>query len=287
MRPSDIFQENNSLDIQSGVWAIGIDDSKIQRKLLRRFFSHAGVHEHHQIILGCNAEEISTFVQFVVDFVKSHPSDLFFIIADENLDLGGDYSSSQYGMISGSKCIEKILCALQPDEEKRVLALVRSANDSLRDIALYSSRAHGYLPKVSPCAMNVKEMVYPLWMKRFPDKISQNVKVYDKNTKHDTQNRTPPIENLFDQNLISSTEILAVVEEIDAICVLGRNNLEGRWHVLWDKIRQLKGDLLSANIDGKFTDSISLIEEMKGLRAPADIISMWLKIRAEVASLVS
>lgn len=201
MRPSDVFHEGKTFDIQSGVWAIGIDDSKIQRKLLRRFFMHAGVHEHHQIILGYNAEEISNFVQFVVDFVKSHPADLFFIIADENLDVG---SSSQYGIISGSKCIEKIRRALQPDEEKRVLALVRSANDSLRDIALYSSRAHGYLPKVSPCAMNVKEMVYPLWMKRFPDKTSQNVEVHDKNPKHDTQRGRPSIENLVDQTLISS-----------------------------------------------------------------------------------
>ncbi|KAL3796954.1 hypothetical protein HJC23_000707 [Cyclotella cryptica] len=287
MRPSDTLQEDKTFVIQSGVWAIGIDDSKIQRKLLRRFFINAGVHEHHQIILGRNAEEISNFVQFVVDFVKSHPSDLFFIIADENLDIGGDFSASHYETVSGSKCIQMIRYALKPEEERRVLALVRSANDSLRDIDLYSSRAHGYMPKVALCAMNVKEMISPLWTKRFPDEQAQSVEMHDNETEDGKHCRRPSIENLRDQTLISSVELLAAMEEIDVICVLGREKLEDRWQVLWDKLHQLRGDLLSANTDGKFTDSIHLIEEMKSVRTPSDIISRWLKVRTKVASLVS
>ena len=72
----DTSSEANAFLIPSGVWGIAIDDSKIQRKLLRRFFLHAGVHEHHQIILGQDSEEISGFVDFAVDFVKRHPDDL-------------------------------------------------------------------------------------------------------------------------------------------------------------------------------------------------------------------
>jgi signal transduction histidine kinase len=67
--------EANAFAIPQGVWGIAIDDSKIQRKLLRRFFVHAGIHEHHQIILGQNPEEILNFVDFAVNFVKRHPND--------------------------------------------------------------------------------------------------------------------------------------------------------------------------------------------------------------------
>ena len=212
---------------------------------------------------------------------------MFLIIADENLDIGGDFSSSHYETVSGSECIQTIRRALEPDEERRVLALVRSANDSLRDIDLYSSRAHGYIPKVALCAMNVKELISPLWMKRFPEKQAQKCEVHIQDAERDRQCRRPSIENLIDQTLISSAELLAAMEEIDVICVLGRDNWEARWQVLWDKLHQLRGDLLSANMDGKFTDSICLIEEMRSSRAPADIISRWLKIRTKVASLVS
>ena len=61
--------------IPQGVWGIAIDDSKIQRKLLRRFFVHAGIKEHYQIILGQNSAEITNFVDFVINFVKKHPQD--------------------------------------------------------------------------------------------------------------------------------------------------------------------------------------------------------------------
>ena len=36
---------------------------------------------------------------------------------------------------------------LDPSEERRLLALVRSANDSPDDVAMYMERAHGFLPK--------------------------------------------------------------------------------------------------------------------------------------------
>lgn len=71
----DASAEANAFVIPSGVWGIAIDDSKIQRKLLRRFFVHAGIHEHHQVILGQNSEEILNFVDFTVNFVKRHPGD--------------------------------------------------------------------------------------------------------------------------------------------------------------------------------------------------------------------
>ena len=71
----DAHSKASDFVIPQGVWGIAIDDSKIQRKLLRRFFIHAGINEHHQIILGQDSAEITSFVDFVIDFVKKHPQD--------------------------------------------------------------------------------------------------------------------------------------------------------------------------------------------------------------------
>ena len=116
------LSEADTFHLPPGVWGIAIDDSKIQRKLLERFFHHAGLPETHQIILGQNSEEISGFVNYVVDLVNSHPRGLFFLIVDENLEMDDSHKT-----ISGSECIKQIRSALDPKQEmprKRVHTLM-------------------------------------------------------------------------------------------------------------------------------------------------------------------
>jgi hypothetical protein len=281
----DTSSKANKFFIPSGVWGIAIDDSKIQRKLLRRFFIHAGVNEHHQIILGQNSDEISTFVDFTVDFIQRHSDDLFFIIVDENLELGEEDSSIRHDTISGSKCIQQIRAALDPEEEERVLALVRSANDSPKDLELYLSRAHGYMPKVPLRVASVKEMVYPLWIKRFPDKRGEHKPGLEDIAEENNEiKRIPTIENLRDLTLISSAELIQELEQIDAMCIRNHSELNSndRWHTIWEKLHQLKGDLMSSNSDEKFAEAIQYIESMRGEAAPVDFMSKWLKIRSRV-----
>ena len=264
--------------LPQGVWGIAIDDSKIQRKLLRRFFIHSGIHENRQVILGHKRDEISGFVEFIVDFVKRHPDDLFFLIADENLEMGS--TISDHGTISGSECIKRIRSELDESQESRMLALVRSANDSPDDLALYESRAHGYMPKVPLRGINVREMVSPLWKKRFP----QSSEVSDSKSDGD-MSRIESIENLRDLTLISPAELLADLKKIDHLCV--KNNSEemkDRWPVIWDKLHRLKGDIQSVNVEDKFSDTINLIEALRGESAPSDFMSKWLRIRSDVCS---
>ena len=278
-------REIEHVSLPPGVWGIGIDDSKIQRKLLRRFFIHAGILENHQIILGQNSDEISTFVDFVVDFVKRHPNDLFFIIADENLELGDDITNHE--TISGSECIQRIRVTLDPEQENRMLALVRSANDSPKDLAIYTSRAHGYMPKVPLQGMSVREMVSPLWGKRFPQEKKEFHLNDGEGSESDNElSRIPSIENLRDLTLISPAEILSELEQIDALCVSkGDTNLNNCWPVLWEKLHQLKGDLKTVNVDDKFTQTINSIEAMRGENPPADFMTKWLHIRTKVVLL--
>lgn len=277
MRDADTFH------LPQGVWGIGIDDSKIQRKLLRRFFHHAGVQEPRQIILGQKTDEIAGFVDFVVDFVNNHPGDRFFLIADENLEMDND--ASNHETISGSECIKQIRNALNPEQESQMLALVRSANDSPQDLALYTSRAHGYMPKVPLRGLSVRETVSPLWKKRFPRESNDN---QDSENESDDLSRIASIENLRDLTLISPVELLAELEQIDALCVRNRDNsIQDKWPVLWDKLHQLKGDLKSVNVDNKFSTTINLIESLRGENHPTDFMSTWLRIRSDVVSFIS
>jgi hypothetical protein len=263
--------------LPAGVWGIGIDDSKIQRKLLRRFFIHAGIQENRQVILGHNTDEISGFVNFVVDFVKRHPEDLFFLIADENLELGS--AISDHETISGSECIKRIRSELDTSQERRMLALVRSANDSPDDLALYQSRAHGYMPKVPLRGISVREMVSPLWTKRFPRGSEVS------NDSEEEMSRIASIENLRDLTLISPAELLADLKEIDNLCVENdSSDMKDKWPLIWDKLHQLKGDIQSVNIGDEFSETSILIEDLRGDNAPADFMTKWLRIRSDVFS---
>ena len=83
-----------------------------------------------QTILGDGRDEIVGFEDFAVKFIESHLNkDYIFMVVDENLDVEND-GPSKHEAISGSLCVENIRRRLSPDAERRVLALVRSANDS-------------------------------------------------------------------------------------------------------------------------------------------------------------
>ena len=49
---------STSFRVPSGTWGIAIDDSKIQRKLMNRILSHAGVEEGKRIVLGENVTDV-------------------------------------------------------------------------------------------------------------------------------------------------------------------------------------------------------------------------------------
>jgi hypothetical protein len=272
-----ISDTDNLFCTPKGTWAIGIDDSKMQRKLLSRLFVHVGIPENQQIIFGRNSNEIQTFVEVAVNFIKNHPADLFLIIADENLELAGDF-------VSGSSCLQHIRCALAPKDEKRILALVRSANDGAADQALYNSKAHGFLPKIPLSAINAKSMISPLWTRRFPHPAQQLESEPEYTPESFRMIKRPTIENLRDHTLIRSSELMAKMNRIDTIIsTKDFSNSHSQWFILLGKLHQLKGDLLSANLDGRFNESIGLIDGIEGKHAPSDILSRWLQIRTKIA----
>lgn len=139
----------------------------MQRKLLKRFLELAGIAKERSISLGEKNDEITSFEDFVVNFMDDHPSDHVLLIVDENLDLALDDLSSQHSTISGSAMVQDIRHRLLPEQERQILALIRSANDSSHDIAIYNSPAHGFIAKAPMKKLSPVEVVAPLWEKHF------------------------------------------------------------------------------------------------------------------------
>lgn len=128
-------------------WGIAIDDSKVQMKLLSKFFEFAGIPKDRIKVFGKSSKEVLTFVDFVVHFMDENMGDPVLLIADENLDITDE--ASKHVTISGSQLVETIRKRLLQEQEKQLVSLIRSANDSSSDVAIYNARAHGFLVSLS------------------------------------------------------------------------------------------------------------------------------------------
>jgi len=166
----DTSGESHKFQVPEDTFGVVIDDSKIQRKLMAKFLSSLGVKPERRIVLGKDGDEIRNFQDFVVNLVQTNPNSYFLIIVDENLDIDDmDYDPrfSSNERLSGSQCVENFRSKLSYQDERRILALIRSANDSAKEFALYNSRAHGFIAKAPMKDDHIIEMIRHLWTNRF------------------------------------------------------------------------------------------------------------------------
>ena len=177
-------QDTVDFEIPPGTWAVGIDDSKIQRRLISKIFDLLGVEEQFKKIIGENSSDIFELEKIVLNILESNPNCRILLFVDENLDYGGQ--GKEVVVISGSRVIKDILTALPPTDERRIFALVRSANDATSDLALYMSRAHGFFPKAPLNKGRVRAILAPLWTERFQsrretedDTVKEDVEMND------------------------------------------------------------------------------------------------------------
>jgi len=66
---------------------IGIDDSLVQRTIIKKIFAAVGVHPSNVLMYGENDDQIIHIAARIVDAVRAHPRKRIFVIGDENLDL--------------------------------------------------------------------------------------------------------------------------------------------------------------------------------------------------------
>ena len=270
-------------ELPENTWGVVIDDSGIQRKLMDRFLKLAGIEKERRIIVGQNAKEIYGFVDFVLELVRSHPNDKFIVIADENLEVveGAAYN----GMVSGSLCLQKILEKLDLSGSGRVLAMVRSANDSTEDIEMYESRAHGYLLKAPIDKKGVLRTILPWWVKRFPPtrRRASLVGISRSNSCSSIVSETEGYDPFHDVN--------DLLDVIDALCFAsGTDSLQKRWRVIQERLQALKGDLktvISVQSDciQPGTDLDFVIEKIENLRLgefPMDLTEQWATLKSQI-----
>lgn len=271
---SEIILSSSALQkefkLPSNMYAIALDDSKIQRKLLARYFTYAGVPEDRVRIFGGTTKEIKTFDDWAFSFIVEHPDDYFLFIVDENLDVHDDQIATREGTVSGSSCVSKIRRRLLSDQERRILALIRSANDSANDVAIYNSRAHGYLPKAPIKPAKVLEELAPLWLSRFPPLEGELERVPSKTLLSDRDGERGELD-------ITTCDLMESVTSIDKMINGNDEDRSKQWPGIWEKLHILKGDLLTlTNDEGKnLSDATEIIDEMRGVEMPLDFVERW------------
>jgi hypothetical protein len=262
-------------------WGIVIDDSGIQRKLMDRFLKIAGIEKDRRIILGKNAEEIYNFSETVVDVLRSNPNDKVLLIADENLDVVD--GAAKHSTVSGSLSVEKMLQRLLPEYEQRILALVRSANDSSAELSTYLSRAHGYLLKAPIDKDGVMGAIKPWWFQRFAstnDRYEGQPSGFDESTSSCDSDGYDPFH-----------DIIQVIEVIDALCKVGAlKSLKNRWRSIQEKLLALKGDLKSTISSTEGVERLdAVIAKIDYLRLgdfPKDLRERWASLQTELHDMI-
>lgn len=283
--PSDRHNLNGRIpdlkQLPCNTWGIAVDDSGIQRKLMDRFLKIAGIETNKRIIIGQTSEEIYTISETVIAILKKNPEDKVLLIVDENLEVVD--GQAVHETVSGSLCIQNIIEKLEPSEECRLLALVRSANDSSRELAIYESRSHGYLLKAPIDQRGVMGVIGPIWSKRF--KPGDGTPVLERSNSDGS--------STFGSNGYDPYhDIMQVVEVIDALCKVGNtNSLKKRWKSIQEKLQTLKGDLKSTIFSKGPVDSLAyVLGELESLRLgsfPADLRERWIRLESQIKAVIN
>jgi hypothetical protein len=168
-------------------------------------------------------------------------------------------------------CLE----SLSPARESRILALVRSANDSGKDVALYSSRTHGFFPKAPMKQDRTREMFAPMWAERFSNFVE------GKQEEDDEELSSVVDDSASDSSAeIVKVEFARYVDSVDA-CVQNNNldHSEQSWEAVWSVLHSMKGDLMIIDESPSSIQLVQTIESMRGSHFPSDFMVHWTKIK--------
>ena len=213
------------------------------------------------------------FEDFTVQYMENHGDSFVFLIVDENLDVMRDDGTPL--TISGSECVENIRKRLPKHLERRMLALIRSANDSSSDVALYKARAHGFLPKAPVKKGGVLEALAPQWLQRFPPDefgYSSEIRSQVKMTNCDDVSCSP-------------LDIDQKLNEIEQL--FDTEWSEAKVHLIKDSMHELKGDLLTFNSNVNVASMVGLINLIITAHSYATMLEKWIVLRDKVKETLS
>jgi len=227
--------------------------------------------------MGDGSAEILGFEEFVVEFMADHKEDYVLIVVDENLD-SVDATTNESISVSGSQCVDNIRKRLPTELEKRMLAMVRSANDSTTDILVYQQRAHGFLPKAPIKREKVNETIAPIWMKRFPaSDFVDSAAFY-------SSDGSISIHSSSDELGATPFDIAQKLVDIEGL--FKKEVHISDMHLINDQLHELKGDLLCVTKSGASIISslgminLLLLGHSMGQRTdPNAVLTKWHNLR--------
>lgn len=239
------WQRNEAFEVPSNTWGLAIDDSSIQRRLMKRILASIGVHPSKLLVMGESPEEADVFGSKVAEILRENPSDYVFALVDENMD----YKEQR---ISGSSLMQNVLLGLSEEESSRALVLIRSANDSAEDVALYKSRVHGFFPKTTMTKERSREIAAPLWRERFGQT-------------DEGEDGSNDGMSTVTNDMITKAELMGslmraqkfIDEEVDV----------SEWTLIWSYLHSLLGDLRVAD---DFEDAVRAAELINSMRGGED-----------------
>ena len=264
------LQETKSFKVPAGTWGIAIDDSKVQRKLMNRILSHAGVEESKRAILGAEISDVPKLQNMLRGLLEADSNCKFLVLVDENLDFG--IRGAKQEVLSGSKVMKEFLGNLPPSMEQRLLVLVRSANDSAEDVLGYLECTHGFFPKAPMQQDRVCEILAPLWADRFQK--------FDSPCDVDEVDSDDSCEDLMTRQ-----ELCKILTKIDTI--LESNSIqEVKWNELWSALHSFKGDIMTMGSDEDIASIVASITSMRGPTTPLGFEKMWETTRKSIIKVI-
>lgn len=199
------------------------------------------------------------------------------MVVDENLDANCEGESVS---VSGSQCVDNIRQRLPAELERRMLILVRSANDSTTDVAIFNKRAHGFLPKAPIRREKVNETLAPLWMKRFPPS-----EFGDSAAGFDISDETVSIAS--DDVACTPYDIAQKLIDIESLFKKEAHFTDVR--IIHDQLHELKGDLLTLNSGASMISILGMINLMLlgHKQTPEVIVDKWRALRDRIYAVIN
>jgi hypothetical protein len=278
------WKVDEDFQVPSNTFGVAFDDSHIQRKLMARILKHAGVEESRTVIRGSNPNDIEELDKLMVNLLESDPTSKVLVLMDENLDYDVDGVSKR---LSGSSHSEKALKKLSPEMLARTIVLMRSANDSDSDVAMYKKRTHGFFPKASMQKRQIIERLAPAWQERFASRgVPETITTMDICLEPESTSVTGDTEcssgeeekscrKQFSDGLVSGDELLASLRSVDNLIT----DVETDWDTVWGKLHSFMGDMMAVEENDKIELCVDLISELRGRRRPSNLVGKWNRIR--------
>lgn len=253
---------DKSVCLSNSVYALAVDDSQFQRQILEGILNDMGIPGARRIICGGSGDDILKLSDTIVDLLEADsspvpPNAFLLAMVDENLVL------SQTGdVILGSLAVQEARRRLSRANEARLLAFVRSANDSAEDTRLYAERAHGWLDKQPG---RDRQTVLERCFERFgPESITKSVSSKERNS------------------LMS-----VAIAELQEHCKVIDDWSELPWKQVWLSLHSLKGSIMSCvTLLGDDVLSNKIVSTIGKIRrctdTPGDFAETWHGLRALV-----